>query len=540
MKTLQGIPAVTGIALGVAHVIKPLAPITAATQRTCEEEIARLTAALNSGKAQLATLQATMTGETAEIIATQHEILDDPELYEQSLALIQTGISAEAAVTQVIDQFAQQLASLPDPYLAARADDARAAGRRIIAELQGITQSLQFQEDVILIAQDLSPAEVAERDLSHVQAIVTEEGAATGHLAIVAQGWGIPTIVGMAGIMASIENGQTLVVDGEYGTVTIDPDEATRTVTHTRLAHLQQQQKEALQYRDRPGMTADRVPVAVLANIGSLADARKAVEMGAEGVGLFRTEFLAANGIPSEDAQVAYYTEIAKVMPLPITIRTFDIGGDKPVPGLNIPPEGNPFLGWRGIRLGLDRPEEILLPQLRAILRAATVGNFQIMLPMVVAPQEATQTRALLDQALSQLEREGKPARRVLLGIMVETPAAALTLDHFRGLIDFASIGTNDLVQYTFAVDRTNPRVQARAQPLGLATLRLLAQISNSGIPISICGQLAADPQAIPLLVGLGIRKLSVAPASIPKVKQLLASQTLEEMQAKIWQALRA
>jgi phosphoenolpyruvate-protein kinase (PTS system EI component) len=285
-------------------------------------------------------------------------------------------------------------------------------------------------------------------------------------------------------------------------------------------------------------LTADKTWIEVFANIGSLAEAQKAVEVGAEGVGLFRTEFLAAQGLPSEEAQFKIYTEIASLLRSPLIVRTFDIGGDKPVPGLDIPAEANPFLGWRGIRLGLDRPEEVFLPQVRALLRTAINHDIRIMLPMVAASQEVEEALELITRARRDLELAGYTLRHVPLGIMVETPAAALTLDQFTDLIDFASIGTNDLVQYTYAVDRTNSHVRERAHPLGTAMLRLIEQVCQAGVPIAVCGQLASDPSAIPLLVGLGVRELSVAPARVSSVKHVLSSMTLAEMQERAQEAL--
>ncbi len=316
------------------------------------------------------------------------------------------------------------------------------------------------------------------------------------------------------------------------------PDEVSRTETEIRLTTAQREKQDLAVYRDKPGLTADGYHIEVFANIASLAEAKKAVEMGAEGVGLFRTELLATQGLPTEEAQFAIYQEVAATLQRPLIVRTFDIGGDKPVPGLDIPVEANPFLGWRGIRLGLDRPAEVFLPQIRAILRAATAQDLRIMLPMIATPQEVSEARALIEQALQDLEHTGHQARRVPLGIMVETPAAALTLDQFKGLIDFASIGTNDLVQYTYAVDRTNPHVRERARPLGTAIIRLVAQICQAGIPIAVCGQLAGDVNAVPLLVGLGVRELSVAPARVPTVKSVLATMSLAEMQKQAQQAL--
>jgi phosphoenolpyruvate-protein phosphotransferase len=540
MNVLHGIPASAGLAIGTAHTIRPAPPVDIKAQRAVDAviEIARLERAIEQAVARMDTLLGAAKGQTADILAAQREMLTDPELKEGADALIAEGLTAEAAVTRIAGDYAEQLASLPDPYLSARADDVREAGRRIVAELRGVSLEVRLEGAAILVAQDLAPAETVGLDPTLLQAIVTETGSATGHLAIVAQGLGIPAVVGVAGALAQIDEGTMLVVDGDRGAVTIAPDEASRAEAETRLAAAERDRRDLEVYRDRLGMTADGVRVEVFANIGSLAEARKAVEMGAEGVGLFRTELLAAQGLPSEEEQRTVYEEVASVLHRPLIVRTFDIGGDKPVPGLDIPPEGNPFLGWRGIRLGLDRPEEVFLPQVRAILRVAATHDLRIMLPMVALPEEVEQARALIEQAAKELEQSRQPMRRVPVGIMVETPAAALTLDQFRGLIDFASIGTNDLVQYTYAVDRTNAQVKNRAKPLGPAILRLIAQICRAGVFTAVCGQLAGDVDAIPLLVGLGVRELSVAPARVPLVKRVLSTMTLAQMQERAQRAL--
>jgi phosphoenolpyruvate-protein phosphotransferase len=540
MKNLHGIPAASGLAIGPAHIIHPAPSVDISAQRTADTqgEISRLERAIAHAIVRLDMLRSKASAATADILAAQREMLGDPELKEGADALIDTGFSAEAAITRIANEYAEQLAALADPYLAARAEDVHEVGRRIVAELQGTSLEVSLDRAGILVARDLAPAETVGLDPALLQAIVTEKGSATGHLAIVAQGLGIPAVVGIPDIFSQIDEGTILVVDGDSGTVTVAPDEATHIETEARLAAAQQDKKDLEVYRDRPGATADGVSIEVFANIGTLAEARKAVEMGAEGVGLFRTEFIAANGLPSEEAQYAIYKEVAAVLQRPLIVRTFDIGGDKPVPGLDIPAEGNPFLGWRGIRLGLDRPEEVFLPQVRALLRAAATYDLRIMLPMVTVPQEVESARTLIDQAVKQLESEGQQIRRIPIGIMVETPASAITLDQFKGLIDFASIGTNDLTQYTYAVDRTNGRVRDRAKSLGTAILRLVAQICQAGVPVAVCGQLAGNVDAIPLLVGLGVRELSVAPAHVPAVKRILSTMTLAEMQAQAQQAL--
>lgn len=540
MNTLQGIPAAPGLALGVAQKITPAPSVdlTARRKMGAAEETARLSQARQQALARLEQLQQAAKGQTAEILAAQREMMKDPELIQGAEALITSGFAAEAAITRTANEYAEQIASLSDKYLAARAEDVREVGRRLVAELRGTSLEVRLERPAILVAQDLAPAETVGLDPAKLQGIVTETGSATGHLAIVAQGLGVPAVVGAAGALAQITDGATLVVDGDKGVVTIAPDEATRKETEQRVQVAQREREELKKYRDLPGKTADGVHIEVFANIGTVAEARKAVEMGAEGVGLFRTELLAAQGLPSEDEQYNIYKEVATILNRPVIVRTFDIGGDKPVPGLDIPPEANPFLGWRGIRLGLDRPEEVFLPQIRALLRAAAAGDLRIMLPMVTVPEEVEAARALIERARKELEERGQTIPQVQVGMMVETPAAAVTLDQFKGLIDFASIGTNDLVQYTYAVDRTNAQVRERAKPLGSATLRLIAQVCQVGVPVAVCGQLAGDLEAIPLLVGLGVRELSVAPARVPVVKRALSTLTLVEMQARAQKAL--
>lgn len=541
MKVLRGIPAAPGLAIGPALTIRSAPPVDLQEMREADSpaEIQHLEEAIAQAGAFLEKLQRTASSSLADILAAQREMLADPELKEQAVELIEGGSSAAAAITRVAASYAEQLALLPDPYLAARAEDVREAGRRIVAELRGVTSTLSLDQPAILVAHDLSPAELVGLDPALLLAVVTETGSATGHLAIVAQGLDIPAVVGVSGALDAIQTpGTTLIVDGEKGDVTLDPDLEQRAEVKQRLAQARSDRRNLEIYRDRPGLTADNVWVEVFANIGSLAEAQKAVEMGAEGVGLFRTEFLAAQGLPSEEAQFKIYTEVASLLRSPLIVRTFDIGGDKPVPGLDIPAEENPFLGWRGIRLGLDRPAEVFLPQIRALLRAAIDHDIRIMLPMIATAQEVEDALELVARARHDLEQAGYTLRHVPLGIMVETPAAALTLDQFTDLIDFASIGTNDLTQYTYAVDRTNTRVRERARPLGTAMLRLIEQICQAGVPVAVCGQLASDPAAIPLLVGLGVRELSVAPARVSSVKQILSTMTLAEMQTRAHEAL--
>ena len=540
MKHLRGVPASPGVAVGAARLIQPSPAVDLNAPRTAsvEAEVARLDHALASARARLEVTLAAAPQTVAELLVAQREMLDDPELRRGAEELIAQGLAAESAVSRVAATFADQLAALPDPYLAGRSDDVREAGRRVVAALRGERLELRLERAAILIAETLSPAEIVQLDATLLQGIVTETGTATGHLAIVALGLGIPAVVGVAAALATIRDGTTVVVDGEAGSVAVDPDAASLAAAEVQAGASRHSSAELAGWRDRPGATADGVRVAVYANIGSADEAQTAVEMGAEGVGLFRTELLAASGLPSEETQVAVYQQVASLLQRPLVVRTFDIGGDKPVPGLELPAEPNPFLGWRGIRLALDRPEEVLLPQVRALLRVAAGHDVRMLLPMVAVPGEVDQVREVIERAASDLRNAGVPTGRLPLGIMVETPAAALTLDRFVGKIDFASLGTNDLVQYLYAVDRTNLRVAGRAEPLGLALLRLVERACACGLPIAVCGQLAADPRAIPILVGLGVRELSVPPSQVPAVKRALYELSLAEMIARVRNAL--
>jgi len=540
MRVLRGIPAAPGLAIGPACVVHPAASVDLNEQRTMDEarETARLDQAITRASALLEHIGSTTSGPLADMLLLQHEMLADPELTRAASELIASGSSAEAAITQAASLYAGQLARLDDPYLAARAEDVRETGRRIVAELRGERSAMVLDRPGVLVAHDLSPAELIGLDVRFLLAVVSETGSATGHLAIVAQGLNIPAVLGVADALAEIAAQQILLVDAESGTVTCEPDEAARARVEQRLSEAAHKQRSLDIFRERPGLTADQVHIGVFANIGSLAEASQAIEMGAEGVGLLRTELLAARGLPSEEEQYLVYEQIATLLGRPLVVRTFDIGGDKPVPGLHLPAEANPFLGWRGLRLSLDRPADIFLPQIRALLRASQTHDIRILLPMVNTPEEVEDARRLIEQARSELVQTGHSPGQVPLGMMVETPAAALTLDRFVGLVDFASVGTNDLVQYTYAVDRTNPQVRARARPLGTAILRLIDLVCRAGLPVAVCGQIAADPDAIPLLVGLGVRELSVPPARVSAVKQQLWTLTLPQMQQQAQEAL--
>lgn len=540
MKIVHGIPAATGLALGQAHVLLPTPEVDLNERRACAatDEVSRLEKAIRSADEALENIQQTVHGPLSEILAAQREMLDDPELKQGAQALITTGYSAEAAITSVAASYAEQIAQLSDAYLAARSDDVREAGRRVVAALRGLHTGISLTTPAILVARDLAPATLLGLDSALVQAIVTETGSTTGHLAIVAQNLDIPAVVGARDALLHITAQETLIVDGAQGLVTIDPDKKDLQGAEILLEEKRRERQVLSVYRDRPGLTADHVRVEVFANIGSLAEAHKAVEAGAEGVGLFRTELIALQGLPSEEVQYELYHEVATLLHRPLVVRTFDIGADKAVPGLARPAEENPFLGWRGIRMSLDRPAAIFLPQIRALLRAARDHDIRLMLPMVTSVQEVREAREWIAQARWALEHEGYSLRDVPLGMMVETPAAALTIDQFEGLVDFLSIGTNDLIQYTYAVDRTNAQVSSRAHPLGLAMFRLIERICQTRIPVAVCGQMASDPAAIPLLVGLGVRELSVSPARIATTRKILSTLTLSQMQNQAQRAL--
>jgi len=503
-----------------------------------------LAEALTRAKAQLAELHQQMNdkklGAEAAIFEAHAELLDDPELSEAVQVRVDTGLSPAKAWKATIDEQAASIAALNDPLLAARADDLRDVGERVLRLMLGLSEKgFMPKTPVVIVARELSPSDTASFDPERVLGFGIVEGGPTSHIAILARALGIPAIVGVDESMLALEEKTPVILNGNDGTLTVNP--AADILERAKIT-----QRRWLEYRRfaqeqsaLPAVSLDGHRVDVTANAGSIADAAEALHMGADGIGLLRTEFLflERTTAPTEDEQFAVYNAVAETMKtLPVIVRTLDIGGDKPLPYIQLKPELNPFLGERGIRLCLNRLE-LFREQLRAILRAAPAGNLKIMFPMVSDIAELRQARALIEELRNEL---GIPP--VQIGIMVEVPSAALMADVFAPEIDFFSIGTNDLTQYTLAMDRGNSALACKHDGLHPAVLRLIAHTIESahkhGKRADICGELGSDSAAVPILLGLGMDELSVSIPSVPTVKAQVRSLKIADWQSVAREAL--
>ena len=475
--------------------------------------------------------------EEAEVIGAHLLMLEDPEFTGEIRSLIENeSLCAEAATLQVTEESAGMLESLDDEYLAARAADVRDVGTQLLRAVLGLPLETWDNLTVpsVLVASDFFPSETATIPPGMALGLCTEEGSPTSHIAVFARGMGLPAVVGVD--LPPLEPGAMLAFDGETGQVYIDPSPEV-------IEHLQGRQEE--QRRTQEGaearahesaVTGDGVRIEVAANIGAEQDAARAVELGAEGVGLFRTEFLfldRTRPISEEEQYEAYRAVFSAFGDQLVVVRTLDVGGDKQVPGIEIGEELNPFLGLRGIRLTLARPQ-MMHDQLRALLRAGTSGRLGIMAPMVAGLSDLMAFREALVKAEQSLRDDGLDfVTDYQVGIMIEVPSAALVASRLAPHIDFFSIGTNDLTQYTLAVDRTNREVAARADHFHPAVLRLIAETVNAARAhdrwVGVCGAMAGDPLAVPVLIGLGVTELSVAIPSVPTIKERIRSLSLDD-----------
>ncbi len=553
MKELRGTGASGGIGIGPALLFRRRArtPQETIPPAAVAAETARLEAAVARAKEELAEtvkrLAPTVGAEEARLFDAQVLMLDDPELLERAKRAIQEELCpAERAIVQAGEKSAAQLEALPDDYLRARAADVRDAAARVRSVLAGVASHplADIPAPSVIVADELLPSDTAAADRRQVLGFVTEVGSATAHAAILARALGIPAVVGVEGATSAIRPGDTLVVDGTRGTVLVAPEPA---VVQAWEEHRRQQaeRRRSLEVlRDLPAETTDGRRIELAANVGSLEDIQEGLRYGAEGVGLFRTEvlFMERESPPDEDEQLEVYRQAAIAMAgRPVIVRTLDAGGDKPLRWLAIPQEANPFLGLRGLRLCL-RHEDVFLTQLRALLRAAVHGKIWIMLPMVADAGEVRAARQLLHKAQLELSQRGARHAPAPLGIMVEIPSAAVLADTLFDEVDFLSVGTNDLLQYTLAADRTNAQVAGIADELHPAVLRLVAGLTlarRRGTKwVGVCGELAGDPAAAPLLVGLGVDELSMTPSRLPEVKAAVRSTSLREARALAGRAL--
>ncbi|MCP1306383.1 phosphoenolpyruvate--protein phosphotransferase [Paenibacillus tyrfis] len=545
---LQGVAAAPGIAIGVAKVMREEQrperfPIRA---EEMDAELERLAEAIRRADEELQEIGRDLTDRgrehEAEIFEGHRLFLQDEELIGKAQTIIREElIRAEAALDEAMQETVSLLESLDDEYLRERAADIRDVTRRVIRKLLHAVESVDAsltEEPFILIADELTPSQTAQLDPKSTAGFVTASGGKTSHSAILARSLGIPAIIGLGESLFQVQDGQRLVIDGREGVVLVAPTEEQLAAYRQKAS---EQQALAERYRafvDRPSVTLDGASVELAANIGSPADAEAAARGGAEGVGLFRTEFLymGRDSLPTEDEQYEAYAAAARAFGpgAPIVIRTMDIGGDKELPLLELPKEENPFLGYRAIRICLDRPE-LFKTQLRAILRASAEANVKIMFPMIASLREWRRAKAILEEAKAELRAEGRAFRDDLeTGIMIEVPGAALMADRLAKEVDFFSIGTNDLVQYTMAADRMNPKLAQLNDPLQPAVLRLIDQViraaAREGKWVGMCGEMAGQPHAVPILLGMGLHEFSMSGVHVARTRALLAKLDRSEM----------
>lgn len=504
-----------------------------------DTEVSQFETAIATASQQITELRNTTAKQVGEEEASVFDahlaFLADPAYVDEIVDRIRRETeSAVAACSAVTKETSDMLAALPDEYLSARADDIRDVGDRLLGLLSSETKgAVTFEPGSVVVADELTPSQTAELT-SDVVGLVTRRGSKTGHAAIIARTLGIPMVVGAGDVLDGLVDGQTVVVDGDAGTVVVEPDAAELAAVHARQAEQAKHREQALAAVHEPAVTADGRRIEVFANIGSPKDVEAALAGGAEGVGLFRTEFLyqESDHWPTEAEQFEAYRAVLEAFgDAPVIIRTLDIGGDKPLSYAQMPTEDNPFLGERAVRFCLANPD-VFRTQLRALLRAAAFGNLHVMVPMVENVEEVEAVRALFDDCQQQLKAEGQTVGELKLGIMVEIPAAAVMADVLAPHVDFMSIGTNDLTQYTLAVDRGNERIANLYDASHPAVLRFIRMTCDAaakvGIPVGVCGELAGDAVMAETLVGLGVSELSMSATRIADVKLKLRDVTTE------------
>jgi len=549
---LNGAPASPGVAIGPAFLLDVeeirVAKKEIHSEEEVERELKRFHDALNKTRRELETIARRVSDviEGRQLIEVHMLLLNDPSMIAEVERRIRTEkVSAEYAVSRTLYDVLERFEDMEDPYLRSRSADIRDVGRRVIANLLGTEREalLNMKTPVILVSNDLDPSQTAGLSRKQLLGIVTDLGGVTSHTAILARSLGIPAVVGLKNVAEIVVPGQTVIIDGIHGNVILDPDPEELDYYTKLMERYQSAEREIARNADKEAVTSDGRPVELSANIEFSQEADQVRKFGGRGVGLFRTEFikLIAPGMhDDEEMHFRAYRHVLEVLdPDPVIIRTLDLGGDKFLE--EVPTrERNPFLGWRAIRICLDRPQNFMM-QLRALLRAARFGNARIMLPLITHREQVLQVERMLNTLAEELDSSGIERGEIPpLGIMVETPAAALAIDTLLPVTDFVSIGTNDLTQYTLAVDRGSPYVSKLFDSFHPAVVRQLELVirkcREAGTWVGVCGQMAAEPLAIPLLIGFGVDELSVATTMIPDVKEMvrsLDSRRAEELAVK-------
>lgn len=551
---MKGTSASAGIGIGKAAIVEETElVIKKETISDAAAEKERFHAALNQAMEEtdaLAKDLATRVGEKeAEILNGHLMLLSDPMLTgEIENTIAGENACSEYAIESVCNMYADMFASMGDELMQQRATDMRDIKTRMQKILLGVSSVdiASLPAGSIIVAKDLTPSMTAGINPDNVCGIVTELGGKTSHSAILARALEIPAVVAVEGFFKNVKDGDTVVLDGSEGIVFVNPEETVTAEYETKRTAYLKEKKELDQYIGKPTVTKDGVTIELVANIGKPEDVDKVLQYDAEGIGLFRTEFLFMdrNSMPTEDEQFEAYQKVAIAMNgKPVIIRTLDIGGDKEIPYMGLKKDENPFLGYRAIRFCLDRREDVYGPQLRALLRASAFGNIKIMVPMVTCLEEFREAKAMIEEVKAELDLKGIAYKRdIQVGIMVETAAASLMADAFAKEVDFFSIGTNDLTQYTMSVDRGNDKVSYLYSPLNPAVLRSIRHIiqcgRKEGIMVGMCGEAASDPLMIPLLLAFGLNEFSMSASAVLNARKLITGYSIAELQSIADQAM--
>jgi phosphotransferase system enzyme I (PtsI) len=557
---IKGIAVSPGVAVGTAYCIHEVfvnPDSTKLEDREVSAELARYESARDRVAADLRALQrkveAQVGRDEAAIFETHLSILRDSAFTSKVRNwIIDDRLPAQAALQALMLEYTELFARTKDQYIRERVTDLRDVVLRLSSQLTDVlTPESPLHGPLIVCADELLPSQSVALGDTEVRGIVTQRGSHTSHAAIIARSRGVPAVSGVRNLLRHVKTGDTIVVDGRTGHVEINPDPEVLAAYRKLEREFFLFKDQLAENRDQPARTKDGMEISLLANINDTHDAQVACAMGASGVGLYRTEYLYLThpDVPDEQEQLAAYREIINAAPNhAVTIRTLDIGGDKTIPYLgHTHQEANPFLGWRSIRLSFEHPE-FFLTQVRAVLRAANDareqgGQLRLMFPMITTLEEMRRVRTFVKRASKQLRQERKPYADIPIGMMLEVPAAAIAIDLMLDVVDFVSIGSNDLVQYLMAADRDNPKVNHLCQPLSPAVLRVLRTTiqacNRRQIPITLCGEMAGQPRAFVLLLGMGLRQFSMSPAFIPSIKKLAAAVTIKAAQDILSHALR-
>lgn len=545
---VTGIAASDGIAIAPVYLLtEPDLTFDRTTVEDAEAEAVRFDKAVEQATAEITQIRSiaekSLGEEEAQVFDAHLMFLSDPEFTGQVREKVSSeAINAEAALGDVSDMFIQMFSAMEDnAYMQERAADVKDVSTRILAALLGVKlpSPATISEEVVIIAHDLTPSDTAQLNKQFVKAFVTNIGGRTSHSAIMARSLEIPAIVGTNSILSQVKDGDLVIVDAMEGHIIVDPTEEQVKEYEEKARAFEEQKAEWAKLVDSPSETKDGHAVELAANIGTPKDVTAVLENGAEAIGLYRTEFLYmdSSDFPTEDEQYDAYREVLEAMDgKAVVVRTMDIGGDKELPYLELPEEMNPFLGYRAIRISLDK-KDMFKTQLRALLRASVHGKLRIMFPMIATLQEFREAKAFLLEVKEELLSEGvEVSEDIQIGIMVEIPAAAMLADQFAKEVDFFSIGTNDLIQYSMAADRMNERVSYLYQPYNPSILRLIKNVIDAshaeGKWTGMCGEMAGDQTAVPLLLGLGLDEFSMSASSVLKTRSLVRRLNLTDMQA--------